>query len=281
MTPGDRRLADVLGALQASIQEPDPDSLEQDPATWLARRGIHDADREALAALGGRRMLLYRRLVHKGLRGAIRVEIPRTAARLGDRFEAEARRFFEEEMPRSHYLRDVAFEFVEWASRRWVEDAGTPSYLVDLARHELSAFEVAAAPPEAPGQRAATGDALALDQGVQFDAAARVRRYAYPVHRLLADLHARDEPVARETWLLVYRDRGHDVRYLELTPLAAEIVTRLMAGEPLGAAVTRSAEARGEPLGPAIVEGTAKILADLAERGVVLGSTAPRAEEVR
>jgi hypothetical protein len=154
---------------------------------------------------------------------------------------------------------------------------GIPSYLVDLAQHELSAFEVAAAPPEPPEQREATGEALALDQGVRFDVAARVRRYAYPVHRLYADLDARDEPEARETWLLVYRDRDHDVRYLELTPLAAEILTRLIAGEALGAAVTSSAEARGEPLGPAVVEGTAKILADLAERGVVLGSTAPRA----
>lgn len=272
MSTDRERLGRMLDVVQATLQDPDPGALERDPASWLAGRNLSEADARALSDLGGRRLLIYRRLVHRGLRGAIRVEIPRTAARLGDLFEAEVTRFFEQEMPRSHYLRDAAFELVEWAAPRWRVDPRVPNYLVDLARHELSAFEVAGAPAgEAPGP---TSDDLTLVSIVRFDPAARIRRYDYAVHRLLAELDARDEAEARETWLLAYRDRDHDVRYLELTPTAASILEALMRGDALGDAVKRGAETRGAKLTPELLEGTARLLADLVDRGVVVGTAA-------
>lgn len=265
------RFGQVLDVLQASIQEEAADLAAEEIDAWLGERPLDAADRAALAAIGGRRLFLYRRLVRKGLRSAIRVEIPRTAARLGERFDVETDAYFRDEMPRSHYLRDVAFEFVEWAAPRWERAETIPGYLADLARHELTAFEVAGAPAAAdePAE-----DDLALDRGVAFDPAARIRHYRYAVHRLLADLRARDEPEAKETWLLAYRDTSHDVRYLDLTPVAAAILEGLLAGETLGTAVAAGAARHGLPLGDEVLSGTAKLLADLAERGVVVGARA-------
>ncbi|WP_437965087.1 putative DNA-binding domain-containing protein [Sorangium sp. So ce260] len=285
-------LAALQRALQQSVSAPDGEAIAADPRAWLARAGIEGPDLEAMAALPPKRLLLYRSLVRRGLTGAIRAGIPRTAARLGARFEADAARFLEVELPRSRYLRDVAFEFVDFAAPRWAEDPEVPAYLADLARHELAAFAASCAEPdeeeagaagEPPAPRGpdgpgapASGEELSLDRGVRFQRAAALVRHEHPVHRLQGAESARDAPAREPTRLLVYRDAGHDVRFLELTPLAAEILGRLLAGATLGDAVVQGCAALGHPVDGPVLESTAALLSDLAERGALLGpSRAP------
>ena len=61
------------------------------------------------------------------------------------------------------------------------------------------------------------------------------------------------------------------MRWLELTPLAAAIVARLLAGEALQAAVERACEEHGTAPA-AVAADVARLLADLGERGVLLGA---------
>ena len=207
-------------------------------------------------------------------------------ARLHDAFAWWVDRWVDEEGPRSRYFRDVAFELLEWAAPRWAEDASVPDYLGDLARHELTYFEVASA-PDALLDGAAERAPIALDRRITFSATARLRRYRYAVHRLNAELEARDLPAREPTALLAYRDADHDVRFLELTPLAAAILDRLrgawpmIVGEPpereaqpLGQAVVSACEALGLPVDPAVTGSTAALLGDLLERGAILGGEA-------
>ncbi|AUX25001.1 hypothetical protein SOCEGT47_055420 [Sorangium cellulosum] len=281
-------LAALQRALQRTVSAEDGGAIAADPRAWLERAGLTGPDLEAMAALPPGRLLLYRRLVRRGLTGAIRAEIPRTAARLGARFEADVARFFEEELPRSRYLRDVAFEFVAFAAPRWAEDPDVPSYLADLARHELVALAVACAEPDGaetvtpgasgpgasgPGTSGpgASGEELSLDRGARFQRAATLVRHEHAVHRLSADEAARDVPAREPVSLLAYRDAEHEVRYLELTPLAAEILGRLLAGEALGEAVVAGCAAQEHPVDGPVLESTAALLGDLAERGVLLG----------
>lgn len=289
-------LAALERALQRSVTAPDGEAIAADPRAWLARAGLEGPDLEAMAALPPKRLLLYRSLIRRGLTGAIRAGIPRTAARLGARFEADVARFIEAEPPRSRYLRDVAFEFVGFAAPRWAGDPEVPAYLADLARHELAAFAAACAeqdeevaaggasgPPgdeapatpgdEMPGDEAPgpLGEALSLARGARFQRAAALVRYEHAVHRLQGDESARDVPAREPTRLLVYRDAAHDVRFLELTPLAAEILGRLLAGAALGEAVVAGCAALGHPVDGPVLESTAALLSDLAERGALLG----------
>ncbi|WP_437644581.1 HvfC family peptide modification chaperone [Sorangium sp. So ce362] len=296
-------LAALQRALQLSVSAPDGEALAADPRAWLARAGLEGPDLEAMAALPPKRLLLYRSLIRRGLTGAIRAGIPRTAARLGARFEADAARFLDVELPRSRYLRDVAFEFVGFAAPRWAEDPEVPAYLADLARHELAAFAASCAEadgeeagatgrpdaPDAPGAPGAPDAAdargapasheeLSLDRGARFQRAAALVRYEHAVHRLEGGESARDVPAREPTRLLVYRDAGHDVRFLELTPLAAEILGRLLAGAALRDAVVEGCAALSRPVDGPVLESTATLLSDLAERGALLGpSRAPQA----
>jgi hypothetical protein len=261
------RLRDILVTLSRTVREPSPPDDGPSLDAWLAAQPLAEPDRRVLASLGARRAFLYRRLVRRTLRSAVEVEIPRTAARLGPRFDVEIDRFLAEEMPRSHYLRDVAFELVEWARPRWSADPSLPPFLVDLARHELSAFEVAAAEAD-PDDRAEP--TLDLERPVLLDASVRVRRYGFPVHRL-ADDATTLEPAL--TTLLVYRDRERDIRYLELSPLAGLVVEHLLARRPLGAAIVEASQALGAAFS---VEESARFFADLADRGVLRGALVPR-----
>jgi hypothetical protein len=97
-------------------------------------------------------------------------------------------------------------------------------------------------------------------------------RYSHAVHRLLADESARDVAERQPTVLLAYRDADQEVRYLELTPLAAEIVERLMRGETLRRAVMDACEDLGHPVDEPVLAGTAELLSNLGERGVLEGS---------
>jgi hypothetical protein len=155
-----------------------------------------------------------------------------------------------------------------FAAPLWVTDARVPSYLYELALHESLHIEVSALPSLPRGHVAAP---LALERGVELTTALRLVQYRHAVHELPDDEADRTTPNERAVSLLVYRSPEHDVRYLELTPLARAIVERLLLGDSLGGAVQGAATAEGSALSEAVLAGAAKLLADLAERGVVRG----------
>jgi hypothetical protein len=78
--------------------------------------------------------------------------------------------------------------------------------------------------------------------------------------------------------LFVYRSPKNEVRYLELTALAARILEALLAGETLRDSLARAGRELDVPLDEAVLEGTARLLSDLAERGAVLGAKAVKAK---
>jgi hypothetical protein len=78
--------------------------------------------------------------------------------------------------------------------------------------------------------------------------------------------------------LLVYRSPEHEVRYLELGPFARELLANLLSERlSLQEALVGAAERAGLPLDDQLLTRAAKLLADLAERGALLGKSAPSA----
>jgi hypothetical protein len=198
-------------------------------------------------------------------------------ARLGASFDETFAAFLAAKGPRTHYLRDVTGELLDYASELWQADPRVPRWAHDLARHEALRIEIGAMPVSpVTGER---GE-LALDRALGFSEASRVVRYAYAVHRLPDDENDRSEPEEVPTALFVYRSPEHEVRYLELSPVAAAILERLRRGETLGGALQGACAELGVALGDAVLEGTARVLADLAERGALLGARETAAPSV-
>jgi hypothetical protein len=238
---------------------------------WLEAHGV--AEEDIVAALEAPpRLAIYRSLIRNGLASVIAKMLPRTRALMNapprlDRFERDLAAFADARGPRTHYLRDVPHEFVAWADASWRADGQVPPYLPDLAAFELAHFAVAAAPSAIPGAAVQ----LAIDRPLGFLGSTRLLRFAWAVHELPAEVDATTPaPARRDVRLLAYRDAEHTVRWLELTVLAAAVLERLIAGEPLGAAVSGACAAHDATVTAALPD-VARLLADLAERGVVLG----------
>lgn len=289
----------------------------EDPAAFVGElaeaAGLPAADRAFLADQGPQRLLVYRKLMRNTLREALRVAIPRTLARLDDRFEEFFVAFCAERGTTSHYLRDVTGEYLDFCEPRWRNDARIPDFLVELGRLEAVQIEIAAAPGRqrllsdaeakaqhtaaqataaqgtaaqgtaaqdtaaqdtaaqhaAPAERAS--DELELDRGVVFSSATRLLCFEHRVHELPESEDDRSEPLRSTTHLFVYRSAEHEVRYLELSPLASSVIERLLAGATLRVALIGACTDAGVPLDEVTLGGAAQVLAELGARGVLLG----------
>jgi hypothetical protein len=96
--------------------------------------------------------------------------------------------------------------------------------------------------------------------------------YTYPVHRIGPDFLP-EEPGESPTYLVVYRDKDHDVHFLETNPVTARLIQLLGEDNNLTGreALTQIANELQHPQPDAVVSGGLEILADLHQRDVVLG----------
>lgn len=219
-------------------------------------------------AFAASRAAIYRHLVAANLDECMRNILPRTTHRLGEVFFEHARRFYAERGPQTHYLRDVPAEFLVWVAPHFREDPRVPPFMLDLARHEAVAIEVSALDDAVMRE---AGELL-LDRPAVFAPAARVVHYEHAVHELSLDPEDRTAPDPRPVSLLVYRDAEHELRYLALSPAAAAILTHMLCPDvSVADAITRGAADVSAVVDEALLTGTSTLLADLAERGVLLG----------
>ncbi|MFO0571150.1 MAG: putative DNA-binding domain-containing protein [Polyangiaceae bacterium] len=237
---------------------------------WLERCEVPADDRAAIRASGLGRLLVYRDLVRSNLREALEAAMPRTIARLGVLFDEYFDRWLAAVGPRTHYLRDVTEELLAFVEPLWREDPRVPAWAIDLGRHEAVWVRVAA---KAARSDHAEPEALALDRPLRFIEAVSLVRYAHAVHELVDDVADRTAPASRPTALFVYRSLAHEVRFLELSPLAHAILARLLDRTPLGEAVRAACAEQGVPLEESVIAGTSELLHDLSERGALLGAS--------
>jgi hypothetical protein len=241
-----------------------------------------DVSDRALSAIGGdvERWKVYRQMVRNRLAQTIEHGFERLVAVLGaERFRAIIDRFLADEPPRSHYLRDVPSEFLRYLEKHrheLAEHDDLPPFAVDLARFECDELETAYDFEEAGATEVGP---LEMGQIAVLAPAHRLIDVGFAVHRIGTDgidgvsaaMHA--APFT----LCLYRDRqSHEVTALELTPVTAAML-RLMEPKTMTLTdVVRNAAADvGVIVDVDFVEALSTLLADLIERGLLLGSLVP------
>lgn len=231
---------------------------------------------KSLAALASaeddqRRWRVYRRMARSRLSDAVEASFPR----LFQVVDAEPliESWLDEAPPRSPYLRDVAGEFAAWL-RADVLPEDAPPWTLALAAHEWLRLEVSFAHEEEGAAEVHAVGELSFERPAVLTPSHRIAQVPYAVHRVPddvpADLELDDGPFS----LCLYRDPvTHEVRVLELSPIAAAILEEVAPGKlTVVEAVRVAAERAAFTIDGPFVGAFAELVADLHERGVWLGS---------
>jgi hypothetical protein len=236
----------------------------------------------ALQRLGGqaRRWLVYRRMVRARFADVLGEALERFRTVIGvEPFAALVERFLAASPPASPYLRDVPGEFLRFLEGlRGPEAEALPPFTLDLARFECAELELAHVPDERV-------EVAPLDMHLHavLSPAARLLELDHDLSSVVAapappvDVAEGAAPPPRRDWAIcVYRDaKTNDVEFLELTAMAARIVRGIHRDEAPLVDIAKSAAAEaGAPIDSSFAGALGTLLADLVERGVIVGSRA-------
>lgn len=267
MSADPARVQAVLG--QVARDRTLRDRFEQAPEATLAELGLDERDRAGMLSAGPQRLLAYHAMVHARLLGTIRTFIGGAADRLGrDRLRAEVDAWIADPGPTTRYFRDIPAEFLAWAQPRWEADESLPSWLPELAAHQVMIRTVRNDPREVGEQ---TGRGLDLDAPIACNPTVRVLRYRWAVHRLPKQLGPEDQPAEVPAIVIGYRNRAEQASFVEIKPRSAHMLELLLGGASMREALFGACEAMGETLDDSILSVTALTLANLIDRHVLLG----------
>ena len=217
------------------------------------------------AGTPARRMAVYVELVHNNLAGFLNTCFPVARRTLGEkRWARLVRRFIATHLGETPYFREIPLEFLSWFQS--VAPAGYPAWLPSLLHYEWAELAVDTMAVEVPAIEPGDG----LVQGIAvLNPAMLLLAYDWPVQRIGPDYRPR-KPVPVQ--LLVYRDAGDVVRFMQLNALTARLIALLQAdARPLEEVLAQLAAELGYADRAAFMKFGLQVLQDLQHEGVVLG----------
>ena len=255
--------------LQTCIMHPlgVKDAIASADARELIDVGPQEAEQvvtrsKALTAI--QRLSIYSYAYSARLAECLREQFPVLRHALGDdTFDAFAIDYLRRYPSRSYTLTQLGSHFPRYlAETRPEQDDGAtlpvdwPDFLIDLATLELAFSEVFDG-PGVEGERLLDAEQLSQTLPERLWEARlvgvdclRLLSLRYPVHHYFSAVQRDGDPLPpapAETWLAVTR-RQYVVCHYELSRRAYELLRSLLAGETVGDAVGRAAEAAGSDI---------------------------------
>lgn len=180
-----------------------------------------------------RRMAVYRELIYNNVENALLACFPVLHKVLGKRkWRKLVRGFFVLHRSQSPYFRQIPDEFIRFLQHEWLPAAEYPPFIQELAHYEWIELVLSISTHEVnPGELDAHTDLL--EKRPVLNPVLTLLDYAYPVHRIGPKYKPLETP-AQTTWLLVFRDRADQVRFIVLNPVSARLVSLLATGERSG-----------------------------------------------
>ncbi len=184
-----------------------------------------------------RRMGIYRDLFYNNIESFISNAFPVLRGILSDsHWHAMVRDFMDRHHCKTPYFPEISEEFLEYVQLERGTVEGDPAFMVELAHYEWAelALDIAmeSVPLSAPFSCAETDQCL--KQRLALSPLAWNLTYQWPVHKV-SPTYQPSEPPEAPTYLLVYRNRSDQVRFMEMNPVTARLVSLIKEGmgEPL------------------------------------------------
>ena len=214
-----------------------------------------------------RRMAIYTGLLYNNLEGFLLACFPVLRRVLGKpKWTALVRSFFKTHRSHTPYFRQIPDEFIQYLQTEWQRPEAYPEYVLDLAHYEWIELALSVS-NRTPDWTDLAADGDLLDKHPVLNPVLASLFYRWPVQRIRP--RAGIAPV--DTYLLVFRDAGDRVQFIEINAFTARLVNLLEPGTLTGrAALTQITMESAHPL-PAVIHGGAITMQNLHARGAILG----------
>lgn len=220
-----------------------------------------------------RRMAIYRDLFYKNIEGFLSGTFPVLRDICNDEYwHLLVRGFFDCHRAHSPYFLEISEEFLAYLKTERVYAAKEPKFFYELAHYEWMELALDVAEDEFPSVGFnPEGDLLAAAPFVS--PLSCIVSYQFPVHKIGPDFQPQT-PLAESVFIVVYRTSEEVVRFMEINPLTARMLTLLnenvfLKGSELLEII--AAEASSIPL-ELVAKGGQQALESLRDAEVILGT---------
>ena len=219
-----------------------------------------------------RRMGIYRELFFNNVKGFVASGFPVLCSLYEEEtWQALVQRFFATHDCQTPIFIEIAQEFLLFLQNEYQMSEQDPAFMLELAHYEWLELVVATAPDDRQSQRL---DAKSIEaRPLALSLAARVAQYHFEVQRISPDYRP-EVPSEQPNFFCLYRDKSDEVCFLQLNPLAAQVLAYIGQQDGVGfmALCDWLTQLYQQMPRQQIVEGCRQLLADMAERGIVVAA---------
>jgi uncharacterized protein len=172
------------------------------------------------AGVEPRRLKIYQELIYNTIEGFISNGFPVLRSLYSDGpWHALVRQFIDGHRCHTPYFLEISQEFLRFLMERHRPDEQDPPFIAELAHYEWVELALSVAEDDVP---APGPDRDPLTARPRLSPLAWVLAYRYPVHRIGVDFRPSEpgDPV----YLVVYRDRDDEVRFMALNAATARLL---------------------------------------------------------
>ena len=220
-----------------------------------------------------RRMGIYRELLFNNIEGFISSGFPVIRDIYNDEnWQKMVRDFFANHESHSPYFLEISQEFLAYLENERQPQDEDPAGLLELAHYEWVEMALHVSDDEIDMDCInANGDLLT--RRPVFSPLAWPLVYQFPVHTMGPD-NLPEEAPEHPTYLVVYRDRKDKVRFLEINPVTARLISLLQDNENFTGtdAIEHIAKEMNHPNPEIVNQGGKAALEELQQHGIILGT---------
>jgi len=233
----------------------------RDPEHQPAPEGIED-----------RRIGVYRDLLYNNVESFIASGFPVLRSIYTDEhWHDMVRDFFANHKSSTPYFLEISQEFLDYLQHERQPRPEDPQGLLELAHYEWVELALMVAEETIDLQQVDPNGDLLQGHPV-LSPVAWPLAYQYPVHRMGPD-YLPEEPPEQPTYLVVYRNRVDEVKFLEINPVTARLINLLQDNPEISGelALNQIVQEMDHPNRDLVIEHGLSALQELQGYGIVLG----------
>jgi hypothetical protein len=224
------------------------------------------------AGVEHRRLQVYRDLIYNNIEGFVSGAFPVLRSLYADPdWHALVRLFIDRHSCRSPYFLEISQEFLRYLMERHEPRSCDPPFLLELAHYEWLELALDVSEEEVP--TAGVDPAGDLLQGIPvLSPLVMAAAYDYPVHRIGPGFRPQ-APDPQPTFLIVYRDRGDSVRFMEANAATVQLLDLLRENVTASGTAVLQQLATALGLPPAsVLDYGGPLLRQLAAQSIIAGT---------